>query len=109
MRAIGIGLAFALAATTAMAQDSPAQAMKTFTSSAEITALIAKAKAERKNNAPIVNETILALAPIAANLEYRASIGPSAVHEFSCRRRDTTAHENAGSAYAVEGAAVRGC
>ena len=55
--------------------------MKLFTSSSDITALIAKAKADRKNNAPIVTEPILRLAPYNANLEYRAAVGTSAVHE----------------------------
>jgi len=55
--------------------------MKTFTSSAEITALIAKAKSERKGDAPLVAERILSLAPYSANLEYRAAVGPAAVHE----------------------------
>ncbi len=55
--------------------------MKTFTSSAEITALIAKAKSERKGDAPIVTERILSLAPYNASLEYRGAVGPAAVHE----------------------------
>ena len=51
MRIIGIALALMLAAAAASAQqpagDQPAQADKIFTSSADITALIAKAKGER--------------------------------------------------------------
>jgi mannose-6-phosphate isomerase-like protein (cupin superfamily) len=54
--------------------------MKTFTSSAEITALIAKAKSDRKGDAPLVAERILSLAPYNANLEYRGAVGPAAVH-----------------------------
>ena len=85
MRAIGISLAFTLLTMAAMAQQSAAppaaQAMKMFTSSADITALIAKAKSERTANQPIVAEPILRLAPYAANLEYRASVGAAAVHE----------------------------
>ena len=80
MRAIVFGVGIVLAAA-AFAQQPDAQAMKTFTSSSEITALIAKAKSERKNNEPNVTEPILSLAPYAANLEYRASVGPAAVHE----------------------------
>jgi mannose-6-phosphate isomerase-like protein (cupin superfamily) len=81
MRAIVVGIAAGLMAAAAFAQQPAAQAMKTFTSSSEITALIAKAKSERKNNEPNVTEPILSLAPYSANLEYRASVGPSALHE----------------------------
>ena len=81
MRAIGICLALTLLAAVAVAQAPAAPAMKTFTSSAEITALIAKAKSERKGDAPIVTERILSLAPYNASLEYRGAVGPAAVHE----------------------------
>ena len=80
MRTFILSIAFALAAATAGAQQ-PAQAMKTFSSSADVTALIAKAKSDRKGDQPMVAERILSLAPYNANLEYRASIGPAAVHE----------------------------
>lgn len=59
---------------------SPMASMKTFTSSAEVTALIAKAKGERKDGQAIVIEPILQFAPYSANLEYRASAGAAAVH-----------------------------
>jgi len=85
MRATGIGLGLILLATSAFAQqpaaDQTAQALKTFTSSADVTALIAKAKSERKGDQPLVAERILQLAPYNANLEYRASVGNAAVHE----------------------------
>ena len=80
MRATGICLVLTLLAAAAVAQQPP-PAMKTFTSSAEITALIAKAKSERKGDAPLVAERILSLAPYNANLEYRGAVGPAAVHE----------------------------
>jgi mannose-6-phosphate isomerase-like protein (cupin superfamily) len=85
MRAFGISLALTLLAAAAMAQQKsaqpPAQTMKTFSSSADVEALIAKARSERKENQPVVAERILQLAPYNANLEYRASVGPAAVHE----------------------------
>ena len=81
MRAIAISLTLTLVATAALAQQPAAQAMKTFSSSTDVTALIAKAKSERKGDAPVVAERILALAPYNANLEYRAAVGPAAVHE----------------------------
>jgi mannose-6-phosphate isomerase-like protein (cupin superfamily) len=84
MRVIGITLAVTLFATAAMAQQgaaSSAQAVKMFSSSADVVALQAKAKTDRKGDAPLVVERILQLAPYNANLEYRASIGPASVHE----------------------------
>jgi mannose-6-phosphate isomerase-like protein (cupin superfamily) len=61
--------------------EQPAQAAKTFTSSADITALISKAKSERKEGQALVSERILQLTPYNANLECRASVCPAAVHE----------------------------
>lgn len=80
MRAIVICLALALPTALSVAQQPANQAPKTFTSAAEITAMIAKAKAERKDQ-PTISQRILHLAPYNANLEYRASVGPAAVHE----------------------------
>ena len=83
MGKIGIGMVlFLVAGATAGAQQAPtAEAMKTFTSSSDVAALIAKAKSERKEGQPTVTERILHLAPYNANLEYRAAVGPAAVHE----------------------------
>jgi mannose-6-phosphate isomerase-like protein (cupin superfamily) len=78
---IGIGLTLTLLTGAALAQQPAAQATKTYTSATDITALIAKAKSERKDNAPTVTENILRVAPYNASLEYRASVGPAAVHE----------------------------
>ena len=80
MRAIGISIALTLMAVSAVAQPA-GQAMKTYSSSADVAALIAKAKSERKDGQPIVTERILQLAPYNANLEYRAAVGPAAIHE----------------------------
>ncbi|MEO8096342.1 MAG: cupin domain-containing protein [Acidobacteriota bacterium] len=57
-----------------------AQALKTFASSAEVSAMIAKSKNDRKEQ-PTISSPILRLAPYNANLEYRAAVGPAAVHE----------------------------
>lgn len=72
-----------LAALTvsAAAQPMASAAVKTFTSSGEVQQLIAKAKADRKGDAPITVEPILSLAPYHANLEYRPIPGPAAVHD----------------------------
>src|ERR1019366_8372819 len=83
MQTIGIGLTLTLLTVAAVAQQpgAPAQAMKTYASSADIMALIAKAKSDRKDNAPTTTENILSAAPYNASLEYRAAVGPAAVHE----------------------------
>lgn len=83
MRIAGFVFAFAaFLAASAWGQGAPSAAeMKTYTSSSEITALIAKAKSQRKDNQPLVAEPILRLKPYNANLEYRAAVGPAAVHE----------------------------
>jgi len=77
MRALALSIAFTL---VALAQQPPA-APKTYTSAADVQAMIAKAKAARKENQPTVTDRILQLPPYGANLEYRASVGPAAVHE----------------------------
>jgi len=63
------------------AAQNAAPMMKTFTSSAEVQQLIAKAKVDRKGDAPTTSEPILSLAPYRANLEYRPIAGPAAVHD----------------------------
>lgn len=81
MRAIGMSLALILAVTVGFAQQPGPATPKTYTSAADVSALIAKAKSERKDNQPIVTERLLSLAPYGANLEYRGAVGPAAVHE----------------------------
>jgi mannose-6-phosphate isomerase-like protein (cupin superfamily) len=81
MRAIAITFVGTLVAGVSWAQPPGTQAIKTFSSSADVAALAAKAKSERKEGQPVVAERILQLSPYSANLEYRASVGPAAVHE----------------------------
>jgi mannose-6-phosphate isomerase-like protein (cupin superfamily) len=69
----------AAAASGALAQQ--AAPTKTFMSDKEIIALIDKAKADRKGDAPLVTEPILSLAPYRAQLEYRPGTAPAAFHE----------------------------
>jgi mannose-6-phosphate isomerase-like protein (cupin superfamily) len=86
MRALPVALLLSLA-TLSPASWAQVPAMsdgavpKTFTSSAEIADLIAKAKAERKDGQAMVAERILSLTPYRATLEYRAALAPAAVHE----------------------------
>jgi mannose-6-phosphate isomerase-like protein (cupin superfamily) len=81
MQTIGIGLTLTLLASAVLAQQPAAPPMKTYTSASDIMALIAKAKGDRKDNAPTTTENILRVAPYTASLEYRAAVGPAAVHE----------------------------
>jgi mannose-6-phosphate isomerase-like protein (cupin superfamily) len=91
-----IGFALSLVAALAAAQRAPQAApqspsdgvliasgkpTKTFTSAADVTALIAKAKSERKEGQPTVAEPILELGSYDGHLEYRAAVGNAAVHE----------------------------
>jgi mannose-6-phosphate isomerase-like protein (cupin superfamily) len=57
------------------------QAPKEYTSAADIQAMIAKSKNDRKDGQAIVSSNILRLAPYNANMEYRASVGPASLHE----------------------------
>jgi mannose-6-phosphate isomerase-like protein (cupin superfamily) len=88
VRPISIALILVLCTAAVAAAQQPAApvttpvtAMKTFCSSADVQALISKAKSERKDGQPIVVERVVQLAPYMANLEYRASVGLAAVHE----------------------------
>jgi mannose-6-phosphate isomerase-like protein (cupin superfamily) len=72
--------ALVLATQIAHAQP-PAQAMKVFASSADVSALAAEAKSQRKEGQALVSKPILSLAPYRASLEYRASVGPASIHE----------------------------
>ncbi len=80
MRAMLASLALITVASVAWSQQSTVPT-KTYSSAADVAALMAKAKAEHKAGQPIVIEHILELAPYGANLEYRTSVGPAAVHE----------------------------
>ncbi len=83
MRAFSIIVAAIVMSSSAIAQPPAAPvaaAGKTMVSAADVTALIAKAKAERKDQ-PIIAQSLLQLAPYNVSLEYRASVGNAAVHE----------------------------
>jgi len=78
MRTIAISLALTIAAAAHAQQPAPT---KTYSSAADVAALLAKAKSDHKDGQPTVIESILRLAPYNANLEYRTAVGPAAVHE----------------------------
>ena len=88
MRKIVMVLAFILAAGLAAAnppaqsaQKSSEKPVKTFVSSEDVAALIAKAKSQHKEGQPIVVEPMLELGSYDGHMEYRASVGAAAVHE----------------------------
>jgi len=78
-----LALIFVSLAPTARAQPAAPPAPKLFTSAGDLTAMIAKAKSERKPDQANFTQPILQLAPYAAQLEYRvAGINANAsVHE----------------------------
>ena len=83
MRTKWLALTFFAATITssAFAQQPAPAAATAFMSNKDIMALVDKAKADRKGDAPIVAEPILSLAPYRAQLEYRPAKAPAAVHE----------------------------
>ena len=80
MRTIVVSLAWTIAASAIWAQQ-PNPPTKTYSTAADVAALLAKAKADHKDGQPTVVERILTLAPYGVNLEYRTAVGPAAVHE----------------------------
>jgi mannose-6-phosphate isomerase-like protein (cupin superfamily) len=73
-------LATALASAAA-AQQPAAPPVTVFMNNKDIMALVDKAKADRKGDAPVTAEPILLLAPYRAQLEYRPGSGAAALHE----------------------------
>ncbi len=68
-------------ASAASAQQAAAPPATVFMSDKDIMALVDKAKADRKGDAPVTAEPILLLAPYRAQLEYRPTGAGAAVHE----------------------------
>jgi mannose-6-phosphate isomerase-like protein (cupin superfamily) len=84
MRALIAGFVFVFASSIASAQQAaPASAAssRTMVSASDVTALIAKAKAERKDNQALLAQSMIQLAPYNVSLEYRAAVANAAVHE----------------------------
>jgi mannose-6-phosphate isomerase-like protein (cupin superfamily) len=84
MRALMTGFALLLVSSVALAQapaaPSPA-ASRTYLSAADVTAMMAKAKAERKDTQALMAQSMIQLAPYNVSLEYRAAVANAAVHE----------------------------
>jgi mannose-6-phosphate isomerase-like protein (cupin superfamily) len=71
----------ATAVASAAAQQPTTPPVTVFMNNKDIMALVDKAKADRKGDAPVTAETILPLAPYRAQLEYRPGRGGAALHE----------------------------
>jgi mannose-6-phosphate isomerase-like protein (cupin superfamily) len=71
----------AVTASSAFAQQAAPTPTTAFMTSKDIMALVDKAKADRKGDAPTTAEPILLLAPYRAQLEYRPGHAPAALHE----------------------------
>jgi mannose-6-phosphate isomerase-like protein (cupin superfamily) len=70
----------AATASGALAQQAAAPSATVFMSDKDIMALVDKAKADRKGEAPVTAEPILLLTPYRAQLEYRPIGAGAAVH-----------------------------
>ena len=76
--------AIVLIASTSFAfaqQTANPAASRTMVSAADVAAMMAKAKAERKPDQANLAQSMIQLAPYNVSLEYRGAVGPAAVHE----------------------------
>jgi len=89
MRAVLVGLTVLVVSTLssgAFAQQPAAPApssggSRTMVSAADVAALIAKAKVDRKENQALLAQSMIRLDPYNVSLEYRAAVANAAVHE----------------------------
>ena len=80
MRILSLALMMSVVAIPAMAQT--AAPRKDFLSAADIQALVAKAKADRKGESPTTTEAMLGLDKYQVNLEYRPIPAPANLHRI---------------------------
>ena len=85
MRPMLAGLTVVLVSAVTFAQQpAPATsgaASRTMVSAAEVSALIAKARVDRKEGQALLAQSMIQLAPYNVSLEYRAAVANAAVHE----------------------------
>jgi mannose-6-phosphate isomerase-like protein (cupin superfamily) len=82
MRAVFIGLTLAFASHSAVAQQPASSAAgRTMVSAADVTAMIAKAKTERKEGQALLAQSMIQLAPYNVSLESRNAVANAAVHD----------------------------
>jgi mannose-6-phosphate isomerase-like protein (cupin superfamily) len=71
-----------MAFAQAPAAPSPSAAdARTMVSASDVAALIAKAKADRKDDQALLAQSMIRLAPYNVSLEYRAAVATASVHE----------------------------
>jgi mannose-6-phosphate isomerase-like protein (cupin superfamily) len=83
MRAVVIGLILVAASHSAFAQQpapSGPSGGRTMVSAADVTALIAKAKVDRKEGQALFAQSMIQLQPYNVSLEYRSAVANAAVH-----------------------------
>ena len=83
MRAVVAGLTLLLVSSAASAQQPAASpsAGRTMVSAADVAALEAKAKVDRKDGQALLAQSMIRLDPYNVSLEYRAAVANAAVHE----------------------------
>lgn len=84
MRAVVAGLFLVLVSSAASAQQAaPASAAagRTMVSAADVSAMIAKARVERKPDQALLPQSMIRLDQYNVSLEYRAAVANAAVHE----------------------------
>src|SRR5262245_66547224 len=82
MRTATAALVLIALTSPAFAQQPPnPAASRTMVSAADVAAMMAKAKAERKPEQANLAQSMIQLAPYNVSLEYRGAVGPAAVHE----------------------------
>lgn len=84
MRAVLAGLTLVLMSSAAFAQQPVAPALaapRTMVSAADVAALIAKAKVDRKDNQALLAQSMLRLDQYNVSLEYRAAVANASAHE----------------------------
>jgi mannose-6-phosphate isomerase-like protein (cupin superfamily) len=84
MRAAIAGLTLVFVSSVAFAQQpgaASAASSRTMVSAADVAALIAKARVDRKEGQALLAQSMIQLAPYNVSLEYRASVANAAVHE----------------------------
>ena len=88
MRAVMVGLAVLVVSASSPAAFAQQPAgppssggSRTMVSAADVAALIAKAKVDRKENQALLAQSMIRLDPYNVSLEYRAAVANAAVHE----------------------------
>jgi len=82
MRAALASLALILVSSSTFAQQpAPAAAARTMVSAADVAAMIAKAKVDRKPEQALLAQSMIRLDQYNVSLEYRAAVANAAVHE----------------------------